>query len=540
MKTETATQSRHTAIGWSTTAVSWMTLAWAILLAALCLHKNWRYEYDDAFITMRYARHLIEGYGPRWNLSGEPVEGYSSPLHMLLLAALGMARIPLLLSARVVGFVSHAALVVFLWNFMRRRDGKVAAALVSALVIASWPMLVWDLGGLESTLFAATLAMGTLVTLEYIDTGRRRNIVAGGALLGLAVFVRPDGALMTAMALLACLVLGQVVPLRIRIADITLATGACALMVLPWEIFRLSYYHAALPNTYYAKVYGIPLGWRVMSGIQYWRIYVRNAPFFALMLFVIGIAVLAKRRLTRFDAGLWACVIAYAAYTVVNGGDHMPGFRFMVPLVSLMAVALVRGLVGLGGLRTGRTAAAVSLALMLASARQMAAAPENPSYRDWAGLMGEEIGHYITAQWPPGSVVGVNVAGTTAYFADSMNFIDMLGLNDREIANRKPVPMNLPTIQGIGHMKGDGASVHARRPEYIIPMGGNGPLLKVDDRGHFLTEYELARLPDFWKEYEPCETTLSMSKDAVRELPRSFEFIYYQRRGLRTPCPMPK
>ncbi len=164
----------------------------------------------------------------------------------------------------------------------------------------------------------------------------------------------------------------------------------------------------------------------------------------------------------------------------------------------------------------------------------------NPEYRDWAGLMGEEIGHYITAQWAPGSVVGVNVAGTTAYFADNMNFIDMLGLNDREIARRNPVPLNLPTVREIGHMKGNGASILARHPEYIIPIGGKGPLLKINDLGYFLSEYEMARLPVFWKEYEPCELTLSISKDAVKELLSSFEFFYYQRRDVKTLCTTPE
>lgn len=72
-----------------------------------------------------------------------------------------------------------------------------------------------------------------------------------------------------------------------------------------------------------------------------------------MMLLVVGIAVMVKRRLTRFDVGLWACVVAYAAYVVNIGGNHMMAFRLMVPLVPLMAVALVRGIGQLGGLRTG-------------------------------------------------------------------------------------------------------------------------------------------------------------------------------------------
>jgi hypothetical protein len=112
----------------------------------------------------------------------------------------------------------------------------------------------------------------------------------------------------------------------------------------------------------------------------------------------------------------------------------------------------------------------------------------------------------------------------------------MLGLNDPAIARRNPVPLNLPTVREIGHMKGDGASILARRPQYIIPLAGNGPLLKWNDITLYLGEYELVRLPDFWKEYEPCELTLSMSNDPGDEVPKSFEFIFYQRRDMLTLC----
>src|ERR1035437_2035430 len=127
MEMETATEPKDAVVSRGTNIAGGMTLVWAILLALICLHKNWRYEYDDAFITMRYAGHLAEGYGPKWNLSGAPVEGFSSPLHMLLPAALGMAGFPLIIAARAVGFASHAVLIVFLWRFIARAKGNMAA-----------------------------------------------------------------------------------------------------------------------------------------------------------------------------------------------------------------------------------------------------------------------------------------------------------------------------------------------------------------------------------------------------------------------------
>src|SRR3954451_10285533 len=39
--------------------------------------------FDDAMISMRYAKNLANGYGLVWNPGGERVEGYTNPLWVL-------------------------------------------------------------------------------------------------------------------------------------------------------------------------------------------------------------------------------------------------------------------------------------------------------------------------------------------------------------------------------------------------------------------------------------------------------------------------
>ena len=64
--------------------------------AAFRIHDGrWVYSlFDDAMISMRYARNLADGYGLRWN-PGEPaVEGYSNLLWTLVMAGLHLLRLP--------------------------------------------------------------------------------------------------------------------------------------------------------------------------------------------------------------------------------------------------------------------------------------------------------------------------------------------------------------------------------------------------------------------------------------------------------------
>jgi arabinofuranosyltransferase len=539
-KDSRATHRPTLSIGSST--VFLLTCAWTLLLVFLCLHKNWRYTYDDAYITFRYARHLIEGLGPKWNRTGAPVEGFSSPLHLLLIALLGKIGMGLIAAARLLSFTSHLILVVFVWRFVAKTESQFAGLLAGALIATSWPMLAWDLGGLDEVLFAAASTIAVLVTLRYIETGKLSDLIQGGLLLGLAVLVRPDGALFAIVSLGTCLILGPG-SIKRRVSHVGLAACLAVLIVMPWEIFRLAYYHAVLPNTYYAKVDGVPLGWRVRCGLEYWLEFGRKPPYFPLVTFVIAVGVLLKRRATRFDIGLWACIIMYSIYIVTSGGDHMMAFRFMIPIIPLMAISIARGLNQWGALDTPPLAAAVSLTFFLLSLYQIVPTVENPSEPDISGVVGRQDAEYMSSHWPSGSTVGIDTAGTTAYYADQFNFIDMLGLNDRVIARRNPNPMYPTSVRKVGHMKGDGASVLARRPDFIIAALPSGRVLSTDDPlPYYITEYELIRSSDFPKIYEVCEVTIPMSDEALRIrplLPQKFPFIYYQRRDIQLPCAPP-
>jgi arabinofuranosyltransferase len=521
-------------------AALWFTAIWATALVVLCLRKNHSWFYDDGFITLRYARHLADGLGPVWNRTGPPVEGFSSPLHLLLVALLIHLHINPLVAVRGLSFAFHAALVIFTWNFVRRSSGSMAAILAAALVAASWPMLIWDLGGLESVGFAALLATGSLTTLYYLESGKRRDIVLGGLLLGFAIFMRPDGAIVAAISLASCLFFGPGCSSR-RTIDVLLSSALCGLVMLPWEIFRIRYFHAYLPNTYYAKVVGIPLAWRVHSGLSYWRTYIAKPPYFVPILALVVVLLLYQRRVSKFDLALWASGLGFALYIVDAGGDHMLGFRFMVPLVPLFAVAVARGLAELHLLERPPLAIAVSAVMMVACARQLTHWPQNPMFRDTAGMEGEEVGRYLDSRWKPGSVVALNVAGAMPYFADRLNYIDMLGLNDQFISRRAPVPMKGPWYHLIGHLKGDGQSVFNRKPDFVLLGGAQGRL--ATGEAPFLGDYELEHLPGFPVTYKDCVSTLQLSDFAFDQLQKAANLksqqlvlTYYQRRDLPYPC----
>ena len=71
------------------------SLLWLIgsLSAATTIYRSWHFLYDDAYISFRYARNLIEHGELVWNL-GERVEGYTNFLHVLSTSSLMLIGLP--------------------------------------------------------------------------------------------------------------------------------------------------------------------------------------------------------------------------------------------------------------------------------------------------------------------------------------------------------------------------------------------------------------------------------------------------------------
>src|SRR2546430_8458334 len=65
----------------------------AVIGARLWFLAFTRVTYEDAFISLRYARNLAAGLGMVYN-PGERVFGATTPLHVLLLAALTALHLP--------------------------------------------------------------------------------------------------------------------------------------------------------------------------------------------------------------------------------------------------------------------------------------------------------------------------------------------------------------------------------------------------------------------------------------------------------------
>jgi hypothetical protein len=170
--------------------------------------------------------------------------------------------------------------------------------------------------------------------------------------------------------------------------------------------------------------------------------------------------------------------------------------------------------------------AIASAACLLLCGGQRVSSSLNPGSADAAALIGRSGGRYVDANWPAGSLVALNTAGSTPYYAPRHRFIDMLGLNDSRIARRKVDRIELPLQRLPGHLKGDGSYVLSRRPNFIILGPAEGTHAAEP---WFLSDLEIGRDVRFARGYEPKHIRLDGRGTPVSH--GGFAFVYYQRRG---------
>jgi len=337
----------------------WMTmrrldikaLRFAVVVAACLGGLRWawslRWIADDAFISFRYARHLIEGHGLVYNI-GERVEGYTNFLWTLFVAAAGFAGFDLPQTSVVLTLLCFALAIVLIAVLSERLSGGdrgVSFSLAAVAFAVNYAGSSFGTSGLE-TMFC-TLAV--LFALERAVAGS--HFVAGVAGIA-ATMAHPDHALFYG-GLGAALVLSG----ANRTAIIRYALPFVVLFV-PYFAWRWSYYGYFFPNTFYAKSGG---GWHIQQGARYLGL---NALALGLWgAFPLALYEAFKRR--HELVGRYALIVfpAYLIYLVKVGGDFMLG-RFvlvLLPLVFILGEQALRRLI-----RQRRLKVAVAAALALA------------------------------------------------------------------------------------------------------------------------------------------------------------------------------
>lgn len=456
--------------------------------------------FDDAMISMRYARNLAEGHGLVWNPGGERVEGYTNPLWVVFMAFFHLFPIPaskMSLFIQASGAVFLIANLLFVKKIARSLAGSWPVALLAVILTAFYtPLNNWGLQGMEVS--ALALVTSAAVWMALSSLSQKRFSLWIYVLLGVSTLVRID------MAVPYLILLGFLswADPKHRRQHLLWGIGLLVFFLLGQTLFRQAYYGAALPNTYYLKMEGYPLFSRVARGLY---VLFRFIWSFNWLLFLLPFAVLFFRR-DRATVLLTLVVLGQLAYSVYVGGDaweHRGGanryISIAMPLFFILFVyagdLLRSAILDKAGPRSQQveTLSLIGLAVfVLASMLNMNLLQDARSLERWAlirqPLFIEGNKEYVQIALAlekitrPQASVAVVSAGAIPYFSDRYA-IDLLGKNDTWIAHtRAHGSENIFDLENFrpGHMKWDyDYALGQLQPDVVVQLWGDTQAAQV-------------------------------------------------------------
>ena len=489
-------------------------------MALLIFHGFYFDHYsDDAYITLRYSRHLADGLGPNWNSTGR-VEGFTTFAWMGVLAGTAKLGADLVDASRALAFLSLAAtfgLVVAIWRLWSRDEPAIGigSAVLPAAVLLGLALTdgvaFWGFSGMETPLF---MALVTGSALLYFRERRGGGIPLSAVAVAATAMTRPEG--MVVAAVTGGFVLADAVS-RLRGGGAE-ERRAAAVRALSWGavfvalfgtyfIWRYAYYGYLFPNTYYAKV---EISTQVVTlGLSY--IASNGVVYQLLPMFGGALVLLAAPRIRREAAYIVVLAAAMLTAVAVEGGDAFAYGRFIVPIVPLLSLAGLSGFAMLLKrieLAPAHSTAVVAIVLLLSGLLLISTSfnPNQDSARQ-AQADRQAIGEWMNEHTPEHYTIAAFAIGAIGYYASDRDVLDLLGINDVVIAHTE--------VADFGH----GIPGHERfnidyvldvvRPEIIVPFDAQArPRTTEELQAFFTGESPVAARgalftdPRLWEQYE--------------------------------------
>ena len=432
-----------------TTVIAALGLLAAVALGAYLIASQWvlriGFPLDDAWIHQTYARNL--GTDGVWAfLPGQPSAGSTAPAWTLLLSIGYWLRLNFYCWTFLLGWMLLWALAVIAAFGFKGLAPKHAlyGFFAGVMVIFEWH-LTWAAGSGMETLLAALLALLSLLWIISLSKARSESGVSRGwqwfgvgSLIGISVWVRPDGITLLAVAGLALLLGNARFSTRVK-NGIWLGAGV-VLLILPYLLFNLYLAGDVWPNTFYAK----QAEYAILQAAPLWQRYLNiiRQPLTGVGIILLpgflwfGYRKLVEKSWVEFSSFAW--ILGYLLVYALRLPVTYQHGRYIMPVIPAFCLLGLVGMCELVEILTrhnwGRiiraawqiSAIAILLAFWFLGLQAYA--------MDVAVIESEMV---RTAQWVEGnteadSLVAAHDIGALGYFGDRQ-LIDLAGLVSPEV-----------------------------------------------------------------------------------------------------------
>ncbi len=448
--------------------------------------------FDDAMISMRYAKNLANGYGLVWNPAGERVEGYTNPLWTLYMAIFHLFPIA---QSKISIFIQISGALFLIVNlfFVKKiadliSDGSTVVSLLAVFLTAFYlPLNNWSLQGMEVSVLTLIISISIWKTLQCIKLNGFSIWLY--ILLGVGTLIRID----MAVPFLAILIFMLMADPKNRSKNLVWGLLVFIFFILIQTVFRIWYFGDILPNTYYLKMTGYPFFLRISRGLYVLLNFIYKLNW---ILFLLPFSILLFRRDKLILLLFWA-FLTQIMYSVYVGGDAWEwwGNRYLCIVMPVFFILFCCSLRKIGSSLITKIGERRSLIEKYAKYGFIAfvfiSLPNFNSIYDHCGL-GEWLlinsplhvldnktmvkkAFLLTKITNARAKIAVVWAGAIPYFSDRYT-IDLLGKNDKKIASEKMrVSSGLSKFIDFypGHLKWNYSySIGKLKPDVVVQLWG--------------------------------------------------------------------
>jgi arabinofuranosyltransferase len=445
-----------------------------------CFFLSWSFLFqnvDDAYISYRYGKNLMEGKGLVYN-QGEYVEGYTNFLWTIITAPFTTIKsVDVSIFSSSIGLILSMANILLITLISKQFNGNLVKyikylILIPPLFLALDDSIAfWAIGGMEFPMY--TLFILGIIYNYYKLNESNKHLYYLIMFLMLCTLTRPEGNMIFVITMFHMFLFRKNINKYNKVIFTLLATYA--IFCISYYGFKFLFYGQVIPNTFYAK--GVTdLKMNFLLGTKYLALCIGTRIYIFIFILFIPFKKAFKDQKLSY---LIIFSTIYIIYLIAVGGDWMIANRFFVPILPMLyllsAIGFINVLVKLKeflnneqkALRYANVMAAVLaillfiLTLSLLEYKQLIIKDSNAKYE----MQWSMFGKWLKMNVDPKTVIAVGPAGKIPYYSE-LYTIDMWGLNNDYIANT-----NSKRLQA-GHKKFDIDYVLSLNPEFIIGYAG--------------------------------------------------------------------
>ncbi len=465
--------------------------------------------FDDAMISMRYAKNLANGYGLVWNPGQAPVEGYTNPLWVVFMAFFHLFPIPaskISLSIQISGALFLAANLVYVKKIASTLSKNIIVPILAMILTAFYmPLNKWGLQGMQVSVLVLITTISVWTSIQCLRENRFSPWIY--ILLGIGTLVRID------MAVPYLVIFGYllIADAKNRKKNFIWGLGLLFVIILGQTLLRFWYYGDVLPTTYYLKMEGFPLMVRIKRGLYVFTKFALQMNW-VLLLLPFLIILFRQNRTTLLLALI---ILGQFAYSIYVGGDawehHGGSNRYISISISLFFILFAYGVEQLfwalmsypgTSSRFKPFYATVGIVILVLASMynfNFTLRTARRTIETWilkrqpifieGNKEALDIALALSEFTTPDARIAVVTAGAIPYFTE-LPAIDLLGKNDPVIAHQSNhMPSAIAEIRP-GHMKWDyDYSIGQLKPDVVVQLWGDSqPAEKYIDQYYTIIE----------------------------------------------------